>query len=77
MMPMRARPPTTPPTIAPTGADLLFSVGAGASDVVVVDVSVSVGSRDPVLLGSVMVGKDSVDAPPIVVVRKLGFSSPS
>lgn len=63
--------------MAPTGADLLFSVGAGTTDVVVVDVSVSLGSRDVVVLGSVMAGKDSDDAPPIVVVRKLGFSSPS
>jgi hypothetical protein len=40
-------------------------------------VSVSAGSRDSVVSGSVMVGKARDDEPPMVVVRKLGFSSPS
>lgn len=75
--PIRARPPTTPPTMAPTGVGLLLWVGTGTTDVVVVCVFVTIDSRDLVVSGSVTVGKACDDAPPIVVVRKVGFSSPS
>lgn len=67
--------------MAPTGVDLLFLVGSGASEVVVVSACVSVSLAWPVepLPLSVSVADSDCDAMPSlrVVVLKLAFFWPS
>lgn len=78
MRPMRATPPTTPPTIAPTGVDLDFFVGSGTSEVVVVSVCVSVSLAWPAEPLSVLLTVVDCDSIPSlrVVVTKLAFFWP-
>lgn len=79
MRAMRATPPTTPPTIAPTGVDLLL-VGSGASELVVVSVCSSVSLAWPAELPSeliVVAPSDSEAMPSLrVLVLKLAFFWP-